>query len=348
MNGGKRTALPPGREFCHTLSVMNHRLCLSLLGLVAILAAFSGVAADVSDYTVIKSQNYVQPTNGAPTLLTTNGYGFACVVVGASNGLVLAASVKPPGTTPSRTLIGTTNGTLWQFTDATNTSAALDALYSSSFGSSYNFSILTVHDGLKSLSLNFNFISAPPTPQINNLPAAQDVNSSADFSLQWNALGGVAVIGQLTILDGGSNTVFSTPAPLQPGALSGSSTSVVIPAHTLPPDSQLMGLLTAAQPGFPGTSGYGTGIPALARITEFPLHTRSLVAPQLTLLPPDQTALRLRLTGATNANYELQTSTNLVEWSALFTTNSPTGTVEFSQPLGTGAAQVFYRGRAAP
>ena len=327
---------------------MNHRLCLSLLSVVAILAAFPAVAADVSDYTVIKSQNYVQATNGAPTLLTTNGYGFACVVLGSSNGLILAASVKPPGTTPSRTLTGTTNGTLWQFTDATNTSAALDALYSSSFGATYNLSIQTLHDGLKSLSLNFNFISAPPTPQINNLTAAQDVNSSADFALQWNALGGVAVIGQLTILDGSSNTVFSTPAPLQPGALAGSSTSIVIPAHILAPDSQLMGILTAAQPGLPGSGVYGTGIPALARITEFPLHTRPLVAPQLTLLPSDHTALRLRLTGAINANYEVQTSTNLVGWSVLFTTNSPAGTVDFSEPVGAGVNQVFYRGRAVP
>jgi hypothetical protein len=324
---------------------MQKRLAISFA--VAALALGAGLpvgAADVSYLAIVKSQNYAQAPGGAPTILASNGYAFAAVVVGATNNLVLGATVKPPNPTPVRTLMSDTNGGLWQFIDATNSSTALDALYPGGFAS-YTLTLQTTNDGTKTVTLSFGFASAPPTPQIGNLPAAQDLDSTAAFTLQWAALGNSFTIVQLTVLDRASNTVFSTPAPLQPGALSGANTSVVIAAHSLPPGATLTGMLSAGNPGLPNTS-YGTGLAALARITTFPLVTRALAPPRLTVLAPTDNPFQFRLNGETNVNYEILSATNLASWTLWLTTNSPTGVVDLSAPRAPGTERRFYRARA--
>ena len=324
---------------------MQHRLALFLaVTALALEAGLPAGAADVSYYTIVKSQNYSQAPGGAPAILPTNGYAFACVVVGATNNLVLGATVKPPNLTPLRTLTSDTNRVLWQFIDATNSSAALDALYPGGLAS-YTVTFQTTNDGIKTVTLNFFLTSAPPTPQIGNLAAGQDINSAADFTLQWAALGSSLTIVQLTVLDSASNTVFSTPAPLQPGALNGTATSVVIPAHSLPPGQNLTGILSAGNPGLPTTS-YGTGLAALARITSFPMTTRALAPPRLTVLSHTDNPFQFRLNGETNVNYELLSSTNLASWTLWLTTNSPTGILELSAPRTPGTDRKFYRARA--
>jgi hypothetical protein len=153
---------------------------------------------------------------------------------------------------------------------------------------------------------------------------------------------------QLLILDGASNIVFSTPPPLSPGALTGTSNATVVPAYALPPGTNLTAHLTVAQPGLPNTSDYpgATGIAALAKDTEFALRTRPAPpAPILTPLPQSAGQFRLRLTGEPNRTHQIQATAAFDGWTNLFVTNSVTGVFEYTDPASVGLPFRFYRAR---
>ena len=66
------------------------------------------------------------------------------------------------------------------------------------------------------------------------------------------------------------------------------------------------------------------GAPSLSATQSFVVTVTNLVMPQLStalLLSGDQ--MVLQVIGASGPDYQIQTSTNLINWSAIFTTNSP-------------------------
>jgi hypothetical protein len=214
-----------------------------------------------------------------------------------------------------------------------------------------------VNDGTHVGSLSFYLlppfvaITPPPTPTINNLPAAQTIDHTGDFTLQWGSLGGSSLtIVQLLVLDSASNSVYESPAPFQPGALDGTATSAVIPANALPPGATLTAHLAAANPGFPDTNSYAgaVGISVLAKDTQFPMVTRP--APPTPLLAISATSTQATVQAMaleTNRIYHLLASTNLVSWTELSVTN-PVGTnAGFPDPIG-GTPARFYRMRIGP
>ena len=66
-------------------------------------------------------------------------------------------------------------------------------------------------------------------------------------------------------------------------------------------------------------------------------------APGFGLRPTGDGVLRLTLQGQPNAAYRLETSTNLLDWDGLFTTNSASGVVECSLTNTLSGPQRFYR-----
>ena len=76
---------------------------------------------------------------------------------------------------------------------------------------------------------NFFLAGTPPTPQISNLAAAQQIDTATNFSLTWNSQNGNSLdIVQVIILGAASNVVFASPVPFSSNALSGASTSLVM------------------------------------------------------------------------------------------------------------------------
>jgi hypothetical protein len=155
-------------------------ILLSLLSLI--LAASPLPAADVAFFGMAKGQQFEQSVGGAPALLASNAFTFQAFVIASTNGVVTNATVKPSNTTPLRQLTSDTNGVLWRFEDYTNTQSQLDAVYPAGSGLSpttYTFTMETVNDGTRTVTLNFWLlppvlaISYPPTPQTSNLTAAQ-------------------------------------------------------------------------------------------------------------------------------------------------------------------------------
>jgi hypothetical protein len=283
--------------------------------------------------------------------LASNAFGFNAFVVAVTNQAVTNATVKAPSLTPTRTLFGGSSGLDWQFEEQFNTQGALDAAYPTATFTAYSFSIATVNDGLRSGSANFLLAGTPPTPQLSNLAAAQQINTTTNFALTWNPLGGSSLdIVSVVILDVASNLVYSSPAPFATNALSGTSTALIIPAGALPVGRSLIGHLTIGKPGVPNTTAYpgATGLGALARDTEFPLATLPPIAPWLQAIPPGAPPFAVGFTGEANRNYLLQGSVNLSNWIDVTVTNSPTGTGVMTDPLSASFTNRFYRIKVLP
>jgi hypothetical protein len=314
------------------------------------------LGADVSYYSVIKSARYEQAVGSAPLPLATNAYGFTALVVPMTNHVVTNATVKPSNSTPLRTLQPDTNGMSLLFTEEFATQTQLDSVYptgSTLSPASYSVTMYTRNDGVQSGSLSFILLffplSYPATPEIANLASAQDIDQTRDVQLAWAPLGGnLLTIVQLSVMDAASNIVYATPAPFQPGALTSSSVSNVIPAYALPPGTSLFGHLTVANPGNPNTNSYpgATGLAALAKDTQFQLTTRpSPTNPVLEVISAGASPLQLRVRGEPNRLYHVQSSSDLLNWTNLFTTNSSSGVFDYSDSGSFAAARKFYRGK---
>ncbi len=314
-------------------------------------------ALDVSYFGAVKSARYAQTTSSAPALLATNAFAFTAFAI-STNGMLTNATVKPPNTTPARTLTSDTNRMNWQYEEFFNSQTALDAAYPSANPLNplqtfaYTFTLDTLDDGTRTASPYYwGLLGNPTTPQITNLLSAQAVDTTCDLTLRWPPSGGTLDIVQLSVLDAGSNVVFTSPLPFSAGALSGSSSACTVPANTLPPGTNLTGHLTFGKPHVPDTNSYpgAMGIVALARDTAFPIVTRPApVRPVLTPKMLTGDACQLAFTGESNRFYHLQATTNWLNWLELFTTNLPGTQGSFTDTQAAGFKSRYYRIQVGP
>ncbi len=330
------------------------RLALRLL-FVAGFAALSAPAADVAFYGIIKSQEFVQTSTGAPVARPTNGFAFNAFVVASANHVVTNATVKPSNTNLLRTLVPTDANTLatWRFEERFPTSAALEAAYpAGNFFTPvrYTNTLFTVNDGTRVVTLNYSLLALvgnPATPQINNFPAAQAIDHTAPFTLGFNASGNAALdLVQVIITDPASNVLFASPAPFSPGALTGASNTVVIPSYALPPGTNLTGHLSFVRPVGLETNAYSgaIGVPAVLRDTEFPLLTRPAPAPPVLEVLSTALPFQLRYQGENNRTYRLEATQDFITWTNLLVTNLPSATFTDLTTL----PHRFYRVQVGP
>jgi hypothetical protein len=330
---------------------MPHCLRPTAAWLIALgLLSAKAPAADVSVYTLVKTEFHAQSNSSAPVLLSTNACNFTAAVLPSAPDLVSNATVTPPGQ-PVRTLVSDPGGTSLRYDFTTNTQAQLDALFPKT--GSYSVAMQTAHDGLKQATLSFTVfgfpLAFPPLVQVGGFDEAQNIDQTLDFTLRWTIPGGTSLqLVQCLVLDAASNIVFSTPFPFSVGALNGTSNSARITAYSLPPGASLTGHLIIAQPALPNTTDYAgaTGVAALAKDTAFPMRTRPAPPPPLlTVLPRTNSLFRLHLAGEPNRSYQIQGTGAFDGWTNLFTTNSVSGSFDFSDPASPGLAQRFYRAR---
>lgn len=336
---------------------MNSLRVAAAFSLGAVLGAgpTAGRAADVAYFGIIKSQEFVQTNAGPPVARATNGYAFNALVVASTNHVVTNATVKPSNAIPVRTLVSTdAEQVLWRFEERFNTQAALDATYPyGTLFSPVNYAVTmgTTRDGVKTVNLNYSLLSLvggqPAVPQISNFAAAQDVDHTVNFTLQFGPSGnGLVDLVQLVILDTGSNVVFASPTPFSPGALAGASNSVTIPAYALPPGQSLTGYLAFLRPTFLETNAYpgAVGAPAVLRATEFPLATRPApLPPLLTVISSNNAPFILGFAGETNRVFVLQGTTNFAHWVDVATNHSSTGIGTFTDTAAALLPGRFYR-----
>ncbi|MDB6129365.1 MAG: Ig family protein, partial [Verrucomicrobiales bacterium] len=219
---------------------------------------FNLKTVDVSSFMAVKGQEYSQTGTAAPV---STGFSFMLNVDGF-NGTetVTNASVQ----LPNSQIVTLPDTSDFQFRAGYTTQAAMDTAYANG---NHIFTIKTVHDGLKTATLNLTGNTYPGTiPRISNFTAAQTINAKQDFTLTWDAFSGGTVSDAIiiSISDTNGNNVFKSPDLGQLGMLTGTAISVVVPGDSLQ-DGQsytaqlifVRGLFnTTAYPGVNGFEGY--------------------------------------------------------------------------------------------
>ena len=361
LNGGVTNAtipagtLPPGQS-CSASLTFQRTASFNITNYPAVLAIADYYArskftlvtlpADVASYSVVKGQLFSQSGAAAPVALSTNGYTFSAQAVSSASGTVTNGStvVTPLAATKSLTL--QPDGLTWAFNAVFASESALDTAFP--FGA-YTMNLNCAHDGVQTLALPLTTASYPNAPQVANLAAAQAFNPAQPFTLSWISFLNPGANGfiQLAIFNTNGAMVFSTPALGAAGALSGFSTSAVIPAGTLTTNRPYQATLmferfedfdTVSYPG-------ATGIAAVTATTQFAIGTSGITTPPVFATVGLSNGLfQLSAQVISQQTYRLDGSPTLpAVWTPLLT-NTPAGNIwSWVDPNSAGRRQYFYR-----
>ena len=61
-----------------------------------------------------------------------------------------------------------------------------------------------------------------------------------------------------------------------------------------------------------------------------------------------QGAYQMQVLSRTNANFSLERSSNMLSWTSILTTNSPSGVYNHTDPQPPGSVRFFYRAKLLP
>ena len=228
----------------------------------------------------------------------------------------------------------------------------LDAFFPSS--SSYTNDIGAFRDGMRRIILDLPADAYPDTPTLLNFGALANANPADDLILTWSPMTTPAPDDfiMLEVRNAFGRTLFETPLPGAPGALSGSSTQVTIPAGSLPPGRSLQAEINFVKVVDKDTTSYGgvTAIAAFAKLTSFTITTSGQpIAPSIEALNYNAGMFQFRVRGEYRGTYSLQSSMVLSNFNYIFTGNTETpgtngtGTFDFNAPNTGGQLIQFYR-----
>ena len=205
--------------FCLSLLFLPHRL----------------LAQDANFIAVFKSMVFEQNNPFVAALRDEfdgdqKGLNFGVFIAAASSNSISSASVQAPvgGSQP----LNSSNDGL-NLEVGFESKLELDATYPDG---NYTVTVNGTNDGARNVTVNLSGDAYPATIRIANWSDAQAVDAGEPFTLSWDPIAGGSSADALLVkvrTDNGSNeqTVFETPFIGAPGQLTGSSTSVVIPAY---------------------------------------------------------------------------------------------------------------------
>lgn len=184
----------------------------------------------------------------------------------------------------------------------------------------------------------------PNAPHVSNFDAAQSMNPSQDFTVNWDPfMGGTAA--DLVFLSVGYNA-FQTPSPGTNGALNGLATSATIPAGTLVPNSNYVAQLSFFHVTGTSNATYTTGAYRVT-VTQFHINTSGTGSPAPLISNPIWSGGAFSFDVATSPGIALKVlfspdiSQPTAQWTTVVNTN-PTGTsVHITVPPQSGSAGFF-------
>jgi hypothetical protein len=233
-------------------------------------------AADVSLIGVLKGQSFIQDNPVGPRLSEDDPLFFEAFVNPTGPNAVTAASVR---LLPNGTLINLQNDDgEWNLEADFDSKLDLDSTFPPG---DYQLSIDTANDGSRSLTLTLLADAYPNPPRISNFSAAQSIDSTQNFTLQWDALtGGTAddfIKVEIEQVDS-HDTIFETGEPGEGNALNGTHTSVQINADTLVPGQRYRVSIFFVKPTDVDDETYpgATGIVGYICETELSIRTAGL------------------------------------------------------------------------
>jgi hypothetical protein len=301
------------------------------------------IPPDVKDYEVHKSRLFVQTNSGAPV---STGFVFtATLEAETESSIITAAIIGPNGRT--NVLVQQSDGETFRFRDARTTQAALDADYPDG---NYVLAISGARDGSRNVPIALTGSSYPNAPRLSNYDAAGRINREADFDLRWDAFtGGTAsdfIDVEVEETDG--DQAFESLGYGKEGALDGLDTSVRIPLGVLAPARMYVSeiyfekVLRANDAGYRGVDGrVGYASQTYVKIATAGPGNPPALANYIIL--PDR-RFRFNIMTMEGATYQVQGSSNMVNWTTLGTITAATGRFTFTAPPPP-ARTYFYRAR---
>ena len=290
---------------------------------------------------------YEQLTAGAPTPFSTGAYAFDANVSLASNRTATAVTVMVPGaSTPDNLQKNFSRPEDWFLFGSATSSNSLETSYPQG---NYAFNITgTPADLQATVTLPAGMVQ-PNAPQVSNFAAAQTINATNGFTLQWDPfVGGTSTdaIG-VTVSDGTGKTLFQT-ATVGAGALKGTATSVLIPAGTLAADSTNTAEIVFYRFVTSTNTDHAT-LAFRASGTEVNLITTGAVVVGVTpvVTNPSWGPNGFGFDVATTVNQALKVrfstdcSLPISQWQTVLTTNSPGTSVHLVIPAQVGASGFF-------
>ncbi|MCX6924290.1 MAG: Ig-like domain-containing protein [Verrucomicrobia bacterium] len=240
-------------------------------------------AADVSGFGALKGEKYSQSDAATPSETFVFYWMYSYVQMTTANS-VTEATMQPPGGSPLP--LGVQDAQLLQLdVPGALTLADMNAAYPNG---NYIVAMTTAHDGQRNMTLSLVGDSYPNTPTFLNFTTLEAVNPAAAYTLSWAAFTGGAANDfiRVRVVDADEVEVFSTPAFGAVGALTGTATSVVLPANTLAPESSFYVTLTFIKVTARDTTTYpgATGLAGYFKSTETSLTTTAGGGPDTT--PP--------------------------------------------------------------
>lgn len=285
------------------LTTLIKILAITLTAL-ALLGPTELQALDVSEYGVLKGKQYTQDSTLTPPDGEWDLYWLSAYVRLTAADSVTEATVQPPGAEPLPALYELAEPLLLQLNlpgglTIPEMNAALP-------NGTYVLALTTAHDGNKSLSLSLTGDVYPNTPTFLNFASLDTVDPSAAYTVSWSALTGGTANDyiQVRVVDTDDNVVFITPMAGVAGALSGTATSVVIPANTLLPESNYTVRLLFVKVTIRNTTGYPglTGLGGYYKYTDAALTTTVGGGPDTT---PPQLVTSTPANGAANVSVSM-------------------------------------------
>ncbi len=294
----------------------------------------------VTSFVIGKAWEYNQTSTAAPTLDTNASYFFSGLTTLASNRTATAITLTWPTAGVSNLVQNFIHHEDYYLFGYDTNLAVFNAAYPAG---NYIFTV-TSNAANQQVTVKLPAFAQPNAPHVSNYSAAQSVNPTQPFTLTWDAFTGGGGTDNVSVVIG---DVFQTPGFGQTNALTGSATSVTIPAGTFQAGSNYDATIGFYHGVVTTNGGYVTEA-YVATLTQFSINTAgsAVAAPVLAnaawnagtfgfdiLTSPGQTLTVV---------YTTDLSIPLASWPVLVTTNSPGSIVHIADPNAATAKAIFY------
>lgn len=191
-------------------------------------------------------------------------------------------------------------------------------------------------------------LTQPNAPHVANYPAAQAVNATQPFTLNWDAFTAATASNFITIevlIPGTGAAAFSNTYPH-------TATAAVIPAGTLQAGTNYDAYLGFYNATGTTNASYAT-VAFRATSTRFIVTTTGGAATGplvLTNAVRSSGVFSFQILSSAGQTISVEYSSTLKSgsWTPLLTTNSPAGAVQITDPQSVGGGNRYYRARKGP
>ena len=297
----------------------------------------------ITTFVVGKTHIFDQYSAGAPVIDTNVPYDFSAITTLASNRTASSVTLAlPTGSVSNLTQNFLHPEQFYMFVSYTNLTA-LDTNFPTG---NYTFSVTGSSNQTAVVNLPASLVQ-PPMPHVVNFTAAQSVIATQAFTLTWDGFTNGTSTDFVFVSVGG---VFQTPEFNAPGALTGTATSVVIPANTLQANTSYDASVGFYRATIVSNATFAT-VAYVATVTDFTLITSSGSHPPTLVMTNSSFSAGIfacDVTAPPSQTITVEYSPTLLpgSWLGLLTTNTPAGgRVHVTDSHSLTNRHLFYRAR---